>query len=84
MPFEPVAVNEDILFDAVNRLEIVELETARPTEQRPFPEQREQLAAMPELILTGNAFGGVGLNDCVNAANQAAATVIERVRKRSG
>ena len=45
---------------------------------------REQLATMPELILTGNAFGGVGLNDCVNAANQAAATVIERVRKRSG
>ncbi len=39
---------------------------------------------MPELILTGNAFGGVGLNDCVNAANQAAATVIERVRKRAG
>ncbi|WP_029916078.1 protoporphyrinogen oxidase [Pelobacter seleniigenes] len=45
---------------------------------------RERLATMPELILTGNAFGGVGLNDCVNAANQAAATVIERVRKRSG
>ena len=36
----------------------------------------------PDLILTGNAFYGVGLNDCVNAANQAAAKVITRLEKK--
>ena len=36
----------------------------------------------PDLILTGNAFYGVGLNDCVNAANQAAAKVVARLEKK--
>ena len=31
----------------------------------------EQLKAHPGLVLTGNAFFGIGLNDCVNAANRA-------------
>ena len=36
----------------------------------------EQLKAHPGLILTGNAFFGVGLNDCVNAANIAGEEVV--------
>ncbi len=36
----------------------------------------------PDLILTGNAFYGVGLNDCVHAANQAATKVITRLEKK--
>lgn len=36
----------------------------------------------PDLILTGNAFYGVGLNDCVHAANQAAAKVVLRLQKK--
>ncbi|PLY04087.1 MAG: protoporphyrinogen oxidase [Desulfuromonas sp.] len=40
------------------------------------------LADTPDLILTGNAFYGVGLNDCVNAANQAADKVLERLQAR--
>lgn len=43
----------------------------------------ESLRHSPDLILTGNAFYGVGLNDCVNAANRAAARVVERLRQRS-
>ena len=42
----------------------------------------ESLQGTPDLILTGNAFYGVGLNDCVNAANRAAAEVVERLRAR--
>jgi oxygen-dependent protoporphyrinogen oxidase len=42
----------------------------------------ESLSALPDLILTGNAFYGVGLNDCVNAANQAAAKVVKRLDGR--
>ena len=40
------------------------------------------LADVPDLILTGNAFYGVGLNDCVNAANQAADKVVKRLELR--
>lgn len=36
----------------------------------------------PDLLLTGNAFYGVGLNDCVNASNQTAQKVMERLRSR--
>ena len=42
----------------------------------------ESLQGTPDLILTGNAFYGVGLNDCVNAANRAAVEVVERLRAR--
>ena len=35
----------------------------------------------PGLVLTGNAFSGVGLNDCVNAANQAGEKVVARLVK---
>jgi oxygen-dependent protoporphyrinogen oxidase len=40
------------------------------------------LEANPGLLLTGNAFFGVGLNDCVNASNLTAAKVIEQLKKR--
>ena len=36
----------------------------------------ERLKALPGLILTGNAFFGIGLNDCVNAANKAGEQVV--------
>lgn len=39
----------------------------------------ERLQAHPGLFLTGNAFGGVGLNDCVNAANRTAEQVIRHL-----
>lgn len=42
----------------------------------------DSLSDSPDLILTGNAFFGVGLNDCVNAANRAAEKVIARIRVR--
>jgi len=40
----------------------------------------ENLTRYPNLILTGNAFFGVGLNDCVNAANRAAEQVVARIK----
>ena len=40
----------------------------------------ERLAAFPGFFVTGNAFYGVGLNDCVNASNQAAARVIAHLQ----
>ncbi|MCW9049264.1 MAG: protoporphyrinogen oxidase [Deltaproteobacteria bacterium] len=43
----------------------------------------DSLADSPDLILTGNAFFGVGLNDCVNASNRAAEKVIDRLRSRT-
>ncbi len=43
----------------------------------------EQLGQLPDLVVTGNAFSGVSLNDCVNAANKAAAQVVGRLKKRS-
>jgi oxygen-dependent protoporphyrinogen oxidase len=42
----------------------------------------ERLGAAPGLFLTGNAFFGVGLNDCVNASNQIAEKVVEFVKGR--
>jgi oxygen-dependent protoporphyrinogen oxidase len=42
----------------------------------------QRLKKHPGLILTGNAFFGVGLNDCVNAANRAAAQVVSGLRHR--
>jgi oxygen-dependent protoporphyrinogen oxidase len=42
----------------------------------------EQLKAHAGLILTGNAFFGIGLNDCVNAANKAGEQVISCLQKR--
>ena len=47
-------------------------------------ELEDSLQDSPDLILTGNAFYGVGLNDCVHAANQAAAKVITRLEKKRG
>jgi oxygen-dependent protoporphyrinogen oxidase len=38
-----------------------------------------RLQAHPGLFLTGNAFFGVGLNDCVHAANQAAERVVKHL-----
>lgn len=40
------------------------------------------LETSPGLFVTGNAFYGVGLNDCVHAANRVAEQVIERVQQR--
>jgi oxygen-dependent protoporphyrinogen oxidase len=42
----------------------------------------EQLEKTPGLFLTGNAFFGVGLNDCVNASNQIAERVVAFLRQR--
>ncbi len=44
----------------------------------------ERLAAFPGLFATGNAFFGVGLNDCVNSSNQTAGRVITHIRQRKG
>jgi len=60
--------------------------------QRAIPQyvvgHAERLAAIDErlkvhagLILTGNAFFGIGLNDCVNAANKAGAQVVSCLQK---
>lgn len=46
-------------------------------------ELENSLSSSPDLIFTGNAFFGVGLNDCVNAANRAAEKVIDRVKSRA-
>ena len=42
---------------------------------------RERLQESPGLVLTGNAFFGVGLNDCVNAANKAGDEVVAFLQK---
>lgn len=42
----------------------------------------ESLAQHAGLLLTGNAFGGVGLNDCVNSSNQTAQRVLDLLKKR--
>ncbi|MFK5927476.1 MAG: protoporphyrinogen oxidase [Desulfuromusa sp.] len=47
-------------------------------------ELEASLQGSADLILTGNAFYGVGLNDCVHAANQAAAKVVIRLGKKKG
>ncbi len=40
----------------------------------------ERLAHHPGLILTGNSYRGIGLNDCVAAAQRASDQVLEQVR----
>jgi oxygen-dependent protoporphyrinogen oxidase len=40
----------------------------------------ERLAVHPGLILTGNSYRGIGLNDCVNAAQRAADQALELLR----
>jgi oxygen-dependent protoporphyrinogen oxidase len=44
----------------------------------------ERLGRTPGLFLTGNAFCGVGLNDCVNSSNRIAERVVEFVKGRGG
>ena len=44
----------------------------------------DSLLDSPDLILTGNAFYGVGLNDCVAAANKTAGKVVARLQARKG
>ena len=41
----------------------------------------ERLERFPGLFVTGNAFFGVGLNDCVNSSNQIAGRVVEFLKK---
>ncbi|MDT8442075.1 MAG: protoporphyrinogen oxidase [Desulfuromonadales bacterium] len=41
----------------------------------------DRLQEHPGLLLTGNAFFGVGLNDCVNAANRAGEQVLQRLQQ---
>jgi len=43
----------------------------------------ERLEHLPGLFFTGNAFHGVGLNDCVNASNLVAQKVIDHLRQRT-
>jgi len=43
----------------------------------------ETLENYPGLVLAGNAFFGVGLNDCVNAANQAGEKVLSHLVKHA-
>ena len=42
----------------------------------------ERLDAFPGLFLTGNAFFGIGLNDCVHASNQIAERVVGYLKER--
>ncbi len=42
----------------------------------------ERLGQIPGLFLTGNAFFGVGINDCVNASNRIAQKMIDFVAKK--
>ena len=42
----------------------------------------EALHQLPDLLVTGNAFSGVSLNDCINAANTTAEKVISRIQVR--
>ncbi len=44
----------------------------------------EKLGSHPGLFFTGNAFFGVGLNDCVNASNNTAERVIGFLKKNGG
>ncbi len=42
----------------------------------------DNLSHLPDLLVTGNAFSGISLNDCINAANKMATRVIGRLRER--
>jgi protoporphyrinogen/coproporphyrinogen III oxidase len=48
---------------------------------RRLQELDERLNAIPGLFITGNAFFGVGLNDCVNASNRVAERVMAFLRE---
>jgi len=50
--------------------------------QRKLTAMHEALTNHPGLFLTGNAFGGIGLNDCVNAANNIAIEVLKELKNR--
>jgi protoporphyrinogen/coproporphyrinogen III oxidase len=50
--------------------------------ERKLTALHEALGNHPGLYLTGNAFGGIGLNDCVNSANQIAETVVAELQRR--
>jgi len=50
--------------------------------ERKLTALNEALGNHPGLYLTGNAFGGIGLNDCINSANQVAATVVAELQQR--
>jgi len=52
--------------------------------QRKLNALQEALGNHPGLYLTGNAFKGIGLNDCVNAANDVAEEVITELNRRRG
>lgn len=43
----------------------------------------EQISKYPGFYLTGNAFSGVGLNDCVHASNQVAEKVLAFIKSRN-
>ncbi len=53
-----------------------------PGHGRRLLELDERLAQIPGLFLTGNAFFGVGINDCVNASNRIAQKVIETIEAK--
>ncbi len=42
----------------------------------------ERLKAFPGLFLTGNAFSGVGLNDCVRSSNETAERILSQLQGR--
>jgi len=54
-----------------------------PGHARRLAAVNERLPAHPGLFVTGNAFYGVGLNDCVHAANRAAEQVVKCLSARS-
>ncbi|TYO98970.1 protoporphyrinogen oxidase [Geothermobacter ehrlichii] len=43
----------------------------------------ERLTELPGLFVSGNAFYGVGLNDCVHAGNQVADRIVQWLKSRS-
>jgi len=49
---------------------------------RRLRELDQRMERHPGLLLTGNAFGGVGLNDCVNSSNLVAERIVELLKKR--
>ncbi len=52
-----------------------------PGHSQRLVELDHQLEKIPGLFLTGNAFFGVGINDCVNASNQISDKVIAALKK---
>lgn len=52
-----------------------------PGHAKRLAELDERLQQLPGLFLTGNAFFGVGINDCVNSSNLIAQKVLAAVKK---